>query len=355
MYGSPLRPISLFLFSTVQAQRPLPAAPQPSDPEDAPPAEPLPSLEETASDVGAALLSPDAWLELLATLGRIGLLIGVVAMSIRLLDALSQRWTRRFEDLPASHPRRQRASTISNLLSSAARYLLWPLALIIILSEVGIDVAALVATAGIAGLAIGFGAQTLVQDVISGIFLLFDDTIHVGDFVNINGQTGTVEHIGVRLIKVRQLDGEVLMVPAGELRIFGNRSIEYARAVVTVNLPYGQDTEAILQVMQRVADAWADENEAIIIDGEKPVVQAITALEASSVAARILVAVRPGEQWPAERALRLRLKEAFEETGVEIPFPRHVVFTRSGHDQGGPLRPVGPYGADTERPTENID
>lgn len=312
------------------------------------------TVGETAGSVGAALLDPSAWLSLLETLGRIALLVIVVIVAIRVVDRLSDRWTRRFDELPASHPRRQRSSTISNLLSSAARYLFWPLAMIIILSEVGIDVAALVATAGIAGLAIGFGAQTLVQDVISGIFLLFDDTIHVGDLVNINGQTGTVEHIGVRLIKVRKVDGEMLMVPCGELRIFGNRSIDYARAIVPVNLAYGQDTEAVLEIMQRVADAWAAKNEAVLIEGEAPVAQALTALNESSVTARIMVAVRPGEQFPAERALRLRLKEAFEEAGVEIPFPRRVVYTRED-GSAAPTRPADPHAAEAQRPSENVD
>ena len=317
---------------------------------------PAPSIEETARDVGAALLDPQVWLEALATLGRLALLLVLVVGTIRLVDALSARWTGRFEELPASHPRRQRASTISNLLSSAARYLLWPLAAIIVLSEVGIDVAALVATAGIAGLAIGFGAQTLVQDVISGIFLLFDDTIHVGDLVNINGQMGTVEHIGVRLIKVRRVNGELMMVPCGELRIFGNLSIDYARAIVPVNLAYGQDTEAILEIMQGVADRWAAKNEEIIVNLEEdPTVQALTALNESSVTARIMVALRPGEQWAAERALRLRLKEAFEEAGVEIPFPRRVVHTREVDGGNLPQRPADPRAAETNRPSESTD
>ena len=339
----------------MQAQTPFRRPPQQQQPAGSAAADPPRSLEETVSDVGAALLDPAAWLDLLATLGQVALLLGAVVAAIRLMDHLSARWTQRFEELPAAHPRRQRAATISNLLSSAARYALWPLAAIIVLSEVGIDVAALVATAGIAGLAIGFGAQTLVQDVISGIFLLFDDTIHVGDFLNIKGEMGTVEHIGVRLIKVRKIDGELLMVPCGELRIFGNRSIDYARAIVPVNLAYGQDTEAILEIMQRVADAWAAKNEDVIIKGEAPVVQAITALGESSVTARIMVAMQPGEQWPAERALRLRLKEAFEEAGVEIPFARRVVYTREADGEALPSRPADPRAADARRPSESTD
>jgi small conductance mechanosensitive channel len=229
-------------------------------------------------------------------------------------------------------PRRQRVYTIGNLLTSAARYVIWPIAVIMILSELNINVGALVATAGIAGLAFGFGAQTLVKDVIAGIFLLFDDTIHVGDLVRIGNEAGTVEDIGVRLIRVRKFDGEVLMVPAGELRIFGNKSIEFARVIVPVGLSYEQDIDTILPVMERVASEWAASVDEDILLDEAPTVQGLMDFGDSSVTARIVAKVRPGEQFQAERDLRLRLKSAFDALGIEIPFPRRTVYTRTESD-----------------------
>jgi small conductance mechanosensitive channel len=209
---------------------------------------------------------------------------------------------------------------------------IYPIALIMVLSEVGVDVGALIATAGIAGLAIGFGAQTLVKDVIAGIFLLFDDTIHVGDLVRIGSDTGTVEDIGVRLIKVRKFNGELLMVPAGELRIFGNQSIDFARVIVPVDLSYEQDTDSVIALMEQVANEWAaDQNDDILLE-EAPTVQAITDFGASSVTARIVMQVRPGEQFAAERELRRRLKRVFDEHGAEIPFSRQTVYVREESD-----------------------
>lgn len=279
--------------------------------------------------MGDTLTDPVVWIGLGSLLLKILLILVLTALAIRLIDGGTRRWTQRVQSLPASHPRRQRTETISNLISSTARYVLWPVALIMVLSELRIDVGALIATAGIAGLAVGFGAQTLVKDVISGIFLLFDDSIHVGDHVAVGTERGTVEEIGVRLIRVRKLDGEVLMVPAGELRIFGNRSIRFVRALVTVNIDYEQDVQSVLAVMRRVAHEWAEDYRPHLLEDE-PTVQAITAFDASGAQARIMIQMRPDEQWEAERDLRRRLKEAFDEAGVVLSVPHQTLRVRQG-------------------------
>ncbi|WP_397547283.1 mechanosensitive ion channel family protein [Rhodothermus marinus] len=287
------------------------------------------SLEvvQTLSAFWTELRNPNLWMGLLGTLLHIGLVVLLILIGLRVIDRAADRWMQRVADLPASHPRRQRASTLANLISSTARYTLWAVGLIMILSELGINVSALLATAGVAGLAIGFGAQTLVRDVISGVFLLFDDTIHVGDLVRVGNDVGTVEHIGVRLIKVRKFDGELLMIPAGELRIFGNRSIGFVRAIVEIGLAYEQDLDTILPVIERVASEWAQAHRDILLE-EKPEVQAIMSFGDSAVTVRVAVQVRPGEQFKAERDLRLRLKRTFDELGIEIPFPRRTIYVR---------------------------
>ncbi len=295
----------------------------------------------------ATLLDASLWIGLGSLVLKIIVILVLAAAAVRLIDRLTQQWIRRVHDLPASHPRRQRTETISNLISSSARYILWPVALIMVLSEVDVDVAALVATAGIAGLALGFGAQTLVKDVISGIFLLFDDSIHVGDHVVIGAERGTVEGVGVRLIRVRKLDGEMLMVPAGELRIFGNRSVGYARAVVTVSISYEQDVESILPVVQRVAREWAADYRAVTLEAD-PTVQSITAFDASGSQVRVMIQMRPGEQWEAERDLRRRLKQTFDEAGILLSVPQQTVHVR---ETAAPPRRV----ADPHNPDRQLD
>lgn len=264
------------------------------------------------------------WEPIIAGGIRIVLILVAGLVLLRLIKQATNRWIEGVQELEARDPRRQRATTLGNLLQSMAEYVVWPIVAIMVLSEVGLDVGALLATAGVAGLAIGFGAQTLVKDVIGGIFLLFDDIIHVGDLVSTGSTTGTVEEIGVRLVKVRKFDGELVMIPAGEIRTFGNRSIDWARVVVPVGLSYDQDVDAVLPVVNEVAQAWADENEDILLE-EAPQVQGLLDFGDSSVTARVVVQVKPGEQFAAERELRMRLKRTFDERGVEIPFPQRTV------------------------------
>lgn len=308
------------------------------------------SEAETASQYLGALrdmfLNPILWIDVTSVILRVLIIVVFTYAVIRLIDRMTETFTKRVKNLPDIHPRKQRSLTISNLVSSTARYFLWPVAAIMSLSAFAIDVGALIATAGIAGLAIGFGAQTLVKDVIGGIFLLIDDTIHVGDTIKIGTEIGMVEQIGVRMIRVRKFDGEVLMVPAGELRIFGNRSIGFVRVILNVRLPYEQDTETILPVMERVANEWAAGKPEILKE-DGPTVQAITDFTESSINARIVVQVIPGEQHAAERELRLLLKREFDRLGIQIPFPRQTVYFRR-EDEMPPrsIREDAPVGND---------
>ena len=297
------------------------------------------------------LAPPFTWRVLLAGAVRVALIIGIAFVILKVVERAVQQWTARVEDLPPSDPKRQRAFTLSGLLKSIAGYAIWAVAGIMVLSEIGLDIGALLATAGVAGLAIGFGAQTLVKDVIGGIFLLFDDVIRVGDLVTISGHTGTIESIGVRLIKLRKFDGELVMIPAGEVRTFGNKSIDWARIVVPVGLSYDQDIDAILPIMERVAQEWVDAHPDVVLE-ETPQVQGLLDFGDSSVTARVVVKVKPGEQYAGERELRQRLKRTFDQQGVEIPFPQRTVHPRS-EGEGPPRTPDAL--PDTDAPADSLD
>ena len=271
---------------------------------------------------------------------KVILIILISWTAIKLVDRALHVWNRKFESLPLIAPRRQRALTTSTLLSSTIRYVVGAIGLIMVLDVLHIDVAAIIATAGIAGIAIGFGAQSLVKDMIGGILLLFDDTIHVGDLIRVGTDEGLVEDIGVRTIKVRRFNGELLVVPSGDLRTFGNRSVGFVRAIVPVGLSYGQDVERIMAVMQEVADAYAEEHKDILLD-EEPLVQAITNFSESSVDARIVIKMLPGEQFQAERDIRFLLKQAFDAAGISIPFPQRTLHIASPENDADPFSALG--------------
>ena len=273
---------------------------------------------------------------------KVVLTVALALVAIGLVVRLKRRWVASVQDDPATDKRRQRVLTTADLLGSVARYAIWTVTGVTVLSVVGFDVRALLAGAGIAGLAIGFGAQTLVKDVISGFFLLFDDTLGNGDLIRIGDDVGVVEYVGLRLIKVRKFSGELLMVPAGEVRTFGNQSIGYARVVVEVGLSYEQDAREALAVLEDLAAEWAatDEAKAVMVE-DAPEVQGLLTLGDSAVTARVIVQVRPGEQFAVDRALRTLVKERFDERGIEIPFPRRTVYVRA---EGGALAAGAPAG-----------
>ncbi|MGB3542714.1 mechanosensitive ion channel family protein [Rubrivirga sp.] len=316
----------------------LPAAPDTLE-ADAPAAPDDTTAGITVSDLEAArdvVVSSDFWLGLGQTLIQFGVVVGLALLAIWLVKRIKKRWVASVEDDPATDKRRQRVLTTADILGSLARYVIWTIAAFTVLEVVGIPVGPLLAGAGIAGLAIGFGAQTLVRDVISGFFLLFDDTLGSGDLIRIGDEVGTVEYVGLRLIKVRKFDGELLMIPAGELRTFGNKSIGYARVVVNVGLSYEQDATQALRVLEDVAAEWAESEgaQAIMVE-DAPQVQGLLELGDSAVTARVIVQVKPGEQFAADREIRSLIKTRFDERGIEIPFPRRTVYVKS-LDDGAP-------------------
>ena len=284
---------------------------------------------DAATSARETVLDTAFWLGLGEVAIRVAIIVGLALLTLSLLTRVKTRWVEKVMAEPHLDKRRQRVLSVADLLGSLARYVVWTIAGVMVLEAVGLAIGPLIAGAGIAGLAIGFGAQTLVKDVISGFFLLFDDTLGYGDLIRIGDDVGTVEYVGLRLIKVRKFNGEMLMVPSGELRTFGNQSIGFARVIVSVGLAYEQNVDDVLAVLRDVTEEWAatEEVQAILVD-EPPEVQAVLDLGDSAVQVRVVARVRPGEQFAADRELKRLIKARFDERGVEIPFPRRMIYVK---------------------------
>lgn len=197
------------------------------------------------------------------------------------------------------------------------------------LRVLGVDYTAILAGAGVVGLAVGFGAQTLIRDFISGFFLLLEDLVSVGDWIEVGGPggiSGMVESVGLRITRVRGFDGMLHVIPNGELTRFGNANRGFMRALVAVDIAYEQDPARGMAIAEQVARKWTEERQDVVV--EPPQVQGIVSFGESSIRIRVVVKVKPMEHWQAERELRNRLKAAFDSQGVEIPFPRRVVYSR---------------------------
>ena len=222
----------------------------------------------------------------------------------------------------------QRAEALGTLLASVAAAVIWTLGIFMALDKLGLNLGPLLAGAGVIGIAIGFGAQTLVRDFLSGIFMMIEDQFGVGDVIDIDGASGTVESVTLRITRLRSVDGVVWHVPNGEIRRIGNMSQQWSRALLDVPVPYAADLTEVSDLIQRVADDMAaDQDWEDRILG-RPEVWGPERFDADSVAIRMVVTTVPLQQWAVARELRRRLKEGFVEAGVEIPFPQRTVWLR---------------------------
>jgi small conductance mechanosensitive channel len=245
----------------------------------------------------------------------------------------SQSWNRALEKArllsDQAERGKQRAQALGTVLKSIASLVVYTLALMMALAEFGISLGPLIASAGIVGVALGFGAQTLVRDFLSGIFMLVEDQYGVGDIVDVGEATGIVEEIKLRTTRLRDVNGTVWFVPNGEIRRIGNKSQQWARAVLDVEVAYDTDIPHAMRVIKEVADGvWQDQIEDATVL-EEPEIWGVEMFGASSIAIRLVLKVEPGEQWATAREVRRRLKTAFDAEEIEIPFPQRTVWMRT--------------------------
>jgi small conductance mechanosensitive channel len=225
----------------------------------------------------------------------------------------------------------QRINALTSVLRSIATVVIFMIAIFMILGEVGLNLAPLLAGAGIVGIALGFGAQSLVKDFLSGLFILVEDQFGVGDIVDLDQQTsGTVEAVSLRTTRLRAVDGTVWHVPNGDIRRVGNKSQHWSRALLDVEVAYDTDIDHAKAVIKRVADGLWEEREDIL---EEPEVLGVESLGAHGIAIRLVVKTVPADQWKVMRALRQRIKDAFDAEGIEIPFPQQTIWVRGDQQQ----------------------
>jgi moderate conductance mechanosensitive channel len=225
--------------------------------------------------------------------------------------------------------RAQRADALAALGGSIAGVVIWTMAVFMILGTFGISLGPLVAGAGIIGLALGFGAQGLVRDFISGIFMLIEDQYGVGDIVDVGEAIGVIEGVTLRSTRIRDVEGTLWHVPNGEIRRVGNMSQQWARVLLDIGVSYGTDVDEAIEIIEAVAVAMAEEEAYRDLFIDAPEVWGVQSLSADSVDIRLVIKVKPAEQWALGRELRRRIKAAFDAAEVEIPFPQRTVWLRT--------------------------
>lgn len=246
-----------------------------------------------------------------------------------------------------------RARTLLGLLRTATRVVLIVLVVLTVLSEFGIQIGALLAGAGVIGLAVGFGAQSLVKDVITGAFILIEDSIAVGDVVNVAGRGGVVESISIRSVRLRDLDGTVHVIPFGEVTTVQNMTKDFAYAIIEIGIGYSQDVDDAIRVLREVgAEMQADPvHGASILD--RLDVLGVDQLSSSAVMVKARFKTMPLKQWSVRREFLRRVKQAFDAHRIEISISPQPIYVAADHGgAGGPaLRPVGLAKGDSPPPS----
>ena len=228
----------------------------------------------------------------------------------------------------AATRRVQRAKTMASLLKSIVTATTAVIVVTMAIAELGYNVAPVIASAGILGLALGFGAQSLVKDYLAGISMILEDQYGVGDVVDVGEASGTVETVSLRVTRLRDVNGTVWYVRNGEILRVGNMSQNWARTVLDIPVAFSEDLHHVRQVLKEVAHGmWEDEdyNKLII---EEPEVWGVERWDPDGVVVRVTLKTAPLEQWAVAREMRERIKGRFDYEGIEIPLPQQVVWNR---------------------------
>ena len=259
----------------------------------------------------------------LATPARVLLILALAAIALRFIPRLISRVRKAVQERQDSAEDSRRIHTLSRVIRYVFTVLVTVVTGILLLGEFGVSVAPILGAAGVVGIALGFGAQSLVKDYFTGFFLLLENQIRVGDIVEVGGKSGVVEELTLRYLRLRDYSGNVHYVPNGNISVVTNMSLGYANAVIDAGVAYGEDVDRVIGVMRQVGEELRRDAafSAKILDALD--VAGVERWGDSSVVIRCRFKVVPLEQWNVRREYLRRLKAAFDREGIEIPFP-HV-------------------------------
>jgi small conductance mechanosensitive channel len=287
-------------------------------------------LEAWGVDVSGWMQEPTGRAAL-ASVGRIGVVIAVVALIARAVQAGSARYVEAVTD--GGRPLySNRTRTLVSIVRNVAVLLLVAAGIVEVLSELGVNANALLAGAGVVGLALGFGSQKLVQDLITGMFILLGDTVRVGDVVDLGGKAGVVEAISMRTITLRDYNGNVHTIPYSSIDVVTNMTKDYSFYVFDVGVAYKEDVDQVVDILRGIDAQLRREWPYRRLILEPLEIAGVDAFRESAVVVKARTKVRAGEQWKVGREFNRRIKRRFDELGIELPYPHRTVFFRNDQD-----------------------
>lgn len=276
------------------------------------------------------------WPLLINSALRILLVVALAWVAFRALGVLTRRVERAVSagDAGTISFQEQRAKTLVGLLRSVGIVFILLIALFMILEGLGVNIGPLLAGAGVIGLAISFGSQSLVKDIISGLFILFENQFGVGDVIRVADVSGAVERMTLRVVVLRDIHGTVHVIPNGEITRVSNLTRLWSRAVLEIGVAYKEDADHVMEVMRDVGRGMWEDPEWRPLLVEEITVPGIESFGDSSVNIRIMAKTIPLKQWDVARELRRRLKRRFDEERIEIPFPHRTFYWGEGQQPG---------------------
>lgn len=277
-------------------------------------------FETLYAQASAYLTNPDTWVRI----GLVALKILMIIILSRIVVSVVQAAVNRvFQHRQGSKLQieQRRVDTLRVLVNNVARYTIYFLAMLLVLQLMGVDLRPVLVSAGVLGLAVGFGAQSLVRDVITGFFIIFEDQFAVGDVVTINNMTGTVQEIGLRITRIRSWTGEVHIFPNGTINQVTNFSLQNTLAVVDVSVAYEEDLDHVERVLKEILKKAQEEMPDIVAE---PQLLGVHAFGPSEVIMRVTAECKPNTHHGVNRKLRAMIKREFDARGIEIPYPRMV-------------------------------
>ncbi len=268
----------------------------------------------------------------------LGIVVGAFVIT-GLTSFVSHRTERLFDDDDPDtlSEREKRAATLGKVLRNVVCVVVSIVALLMILRELGLDIAPLLTGVGIAGIAVGFGAQSIVKDFLAGIFILIEDQFDVGDVINAADRSGLVEKITLRTTTLRDLEGKVHVIPNGQITVVTNMTKKWSRFVIDIGVAYKEDVDRVMGVLQEVGDEMAADSEYRSQILEPLDVLGVQSFSDSAVDIRVMFTTVPLKQWGVGREFRRRVKKAFDQRGIEIPFPHRTVYLGEGGAMHGRL------------------
>lgn len=271
---------------------------------------------------------------------RVVLILVGALVAIRVAAFITRRVERAFDDddPETMSEREKQAATLGKVIRNVIRLVVWGVALLMILRELGVDIGPILAGVGIAGLAVGFGAQSIVKDFLAGMFVLVENQYNVGDVVRAAGVAGLVEKITLRATTLRDLEGKVHIIPNGVIDVVTNMTKEYSRFVLDVGVAYKEDVDEVMSVLKEIGDELAADPEYAKLITAPLEVLGVEDFGDSAVVIRVRFTTIPIQQWTVGREFRRRVKKTFDAKGIEIPFPHRTVYLGEAAPMNGVMR-----------------